>query len=68
MVKFVQSFLRDDSGASAAEYALILAIVGVGIAVAAGTLGTSIKNSMNKASACISGTATGTPAQTCPTT
>jgi Flp pilus assembly pilin Flp len=35
MVKFVTSFLRDESGASAAEYALILAIVGSGIAVAA---------------------------------
>ena len=27
--------LRDDSGASAAEYALILAIIGAGIAIAA---------------------------------
>ena len=33
MVKFVQSFLRDDSGASAAEYALILAIVGTAFLV-----------------------------------
>ena len=66
MVKFVQSFLRDDSGASAAEYALILAIVGVGIAVAATTLGTNIKNGMNKASSCISGATV--DSQPCPTT
>lgn len=50
MAKFLTSFLRDDSGASAAEYALILAIVGSAIAIAAITLGTVISNSMNKAS------------------
>ena len=54
MVKFVTSFLRDDSGASAAEYALILAIVGSAIAVAAFTLGTTIANAMNDASNLIS--------------
>ena len=60
MVKFVQSFLRDDSGASAAEYALILAIVGSAIAVAAITLGTVISNAMNKASSNIKTPATST--------
>ncbi|WP_411290901.1 Flp family type IVb pilin [Sphingorhabdus sp.] len=48
MVKFVTSFLRDESGASAAEYALILAIVGSGIAVAAVALGGAISNSLGK--------------------
>ena len=38
--------LRDDSGASAAEYALILAIIGAGIALAAYTLGKNISNAM----------------------
>jgi pilus assembly protein Flp/PilA len=52
----IKNLLLDDSGASAAEYALILAIVGTGIAVAAYTLGTSISNAMNKASNCISRT------------
>lgn len=47
------SFLKDDSGASAAEYALILAIVGLGIVVAAQNLGTAIGGAMNKASNCI---------------
>ncbi len=56
MTKFIREFLRDDSGASAAEYALILAIVGAGIAVAAGTLGTSISNAMDRASADINAT------------
>jgi pilus assembly protein Flp/PilA len=42
--------LRDSRGASAAEYALILAIVGSAIAVAALLLGSTIANSMNVAS------------------
>ncbi len=52
MSKFV-NFLRDESGASAAEYALILAIVGVGIVVAAGLLGDTIATAMNTASSAI---------------
>jgi len=47
------NMLRDDSGASAAEYALILAIVGTGIAVAAIALGSSISTAMNKAGSCV---------------
>ena len=47
------NMLKDNSGASAAEYALILAIIGTGIAGAALTLGGSISNSMNKAKNCI---------------
>lgn len=50
MVKFVTSFLRDDSGASAAEYALILAVVGAGIAVAAVTLSGAISGAMTRTS------------------
>ena len=42
--------LKDQSGASAAEYALILAIVGAGIAGAALALGQSISNAMDRAS------------------
>ena len=53
MKTFVK-MLNDQSGASAAEYALILAIVGAAIAVAAITLGNTIANSMNSASSCIS--------------
>ena len=49
MVKFVQSFLRDDSGASAAEYALILAIVGTAIAGAAIYLGEQIQGALEEA-------------------
>ena len=47
------NMLRDESGASAAEYALILAIVGAAIALAAVGLGHSVAGAMNNASACI---------------
>jgi pilus assembly protein Flp/PilA len=52
-MKTLINLLRDDSGASAAEYALILAIVGTGIAVAAIGLGTSISSAMTKAGTCV---------------
>ena len=52
MTHFI-TMLRDDSGAAAAEYALILAIVGAGIALAAFNLGTAIKGAMNSAAACM---------------
>ena len=52
----LKRLLSDDSGASAAEYALILAIVGAGIAGASFALGTSIKTAMGKAGNCIDGT------------
>lgn len=48
------NMLRDETGASAAEYALILAIVGTAIAVAAIFLGQTISSSMSDAAKCIS--------------
>jgi pilus assembly protein Flp/PilA len=45
--------LKDESGASAAEYALILAIVGTAIALAAVLLGQSISGAMDNARNCI---------------
>lgn len=48
------NMLKDQSGASAAEYALILAIVGAGIAAATLLLGQTISTSMQSASTCIS--------------
>lgn len=47
------NMLKDESGASAAEYALILAIVGTGIALASVYLGESIAQAMSEASNCI---------------
>ena len=48
MLNFMR-MLKDDSGASAAEYALILAIIGSVIAIAAVGLGGAIGNAMNDA-------------------
>jgi len=45
-VKILINLLKDQSGAAAAEYALILAIIGSGLAVAALYLGNSIGNSL----------------------
>ena len=53
MKTFLKTFLNDESGASAAEYALILAIVGTGIAVAALALGGAVGGAMSKAATCI---------------
>jgi pilus assembly protein Flp/PilA len=52
-MKTFVSMLKDQSGASAAEYALILAIIGAGIAVAAYNLGTAISTAMSKSGSCI---------------
>lgn len=52
MNKFL-AFFTEEGGASAAEYALILAIVGAGIAVAAITLGGNIATAMTDAGTCI---------------
>ena len=54
-MNILTEMLRDESGASAAEYALILAIVGAGIAIAAFNLGGSISSAMAKAGTCIAG-------------
>ena len=53
MKTFVR-MLKDQSGASAAEYALILAIVGTAIAAGAIYLGGTIATAMNDAGTCIS--------------
>lgn len=50
----LKRLLVDESGASAAEYALILAIVGGAIAIAATTLGGAISGAMTDAATCIS--------------
>jgi pilus assembly protein Flp/PilA len=53
MKTFLKSFLVDESGASAAEYALILVVVGIAIVAGGITLATSIGNAMSDTAACI---------------
>ena len=57
MIKIFKTLRRDELGAAAAEYALILAVVGGGIAVAALALGVSISSAMDRATAIIGGVA-----------
>jgi pilus assembly protein Flp/PilA len=64
MLKFVKTFVSDESGASAAEYALILAIVGSGIALAAVALGGAIKVAISDAASCITSPGTATSPNT----
>ena len=54
----IAGMLKDESGASAAEYALILAIVTTGIAGATITLGNVISTAIDTAANCISNPAT----------
>lgn len=60
----LKTLWNDESGASAAEYALILAIVGTGIAAAAFALGDSISDAMTQAKTCIDSSG-GVVAPTC---
>lgn len=53
MKNFIKTFLNDESGASAAEYALILAIVGAAIVIGAIALGDAIGGAMDTAAECI---------------
>jgi pilus assembly protein Flp/PilA len=47
-------YLRNEDGASAAEYALILALIGAALAAAAVFLGSAIATAVNNAASCIS--------------
>lgn len=49
MKTFIKNFIADESGASAAEYALIIAVVGVGIGAAALVLGANVENAVGTA-------------------
>lgn len=64
MTKFLKNFVADESGASAAEYALILAVVGSGIAIAAFGLGGAITTAISD-STCEIGAETLADAQAC---
>ena len=52
-MKNLIQMLRNTRGASAAEYALILAIIGAAIAIAAIGLSGAIANALNDSTTCI---------------
>lgn len=47
------AMLREESGASAAEYAVILSVIGTAIILAAIFLGEAVAGSLSDASSCI---------------
>ena len=49
MKTFLKNFIADETGASAAEYALIIAVVGVGIGAAALVLGGNVEAAIGNA-------------------
>ena len=52
----LRRLLGDNRGISSVEYALLLAVIGGGIVLAAGALSTSISNEMRQSANCIDGT------------
>ncbi|WP_394764111.1 Flp family type IVb pilin [Phenylobacterium sp.] len=50
MFRFVNRFLKDQSGATAIEYGLIAALVAVVLAVAVGAMGTKLSGTFQKVS------------------
>ena len=65
MKNFLNTFLRDESGASAAEYALILVVVGIAIVAAATTLSGAIGGAMCETSNIIKEGSSGVDNTTC---
>ncbi len=51
----VKKLWKDDSGISAVEYALLLALIGAGIATAAFTLGGQVSTNINTATTALKG-------------
>lgn len=54
MIKHIRNLKRDVSGASAAEYALIIALVGVAIITGASALGTALNARLSDTASTIS--------------
>ena len=54
MLNAIRRFVREEEGASAAEYALLLALITLGIVGAVQVLGNSISGALNAASNVIS--------------
>jgi pilus assembly protein Flp/PilA len=57
MTKLLARFAKDESGATAIEYGLIAALIGLAIVVGAGALGNSINNQFNRISGKLDATA-----------
>jgi len=47
MTKFINKFIRSESGASAVEYGILVGVIALVVIVAATTLGTSLSSNFN---------------------
>ena len=56
MARLFHRMWKDESGISSVEYALLLALIAAGIAVAADALGEAVENEINAAATCIAST------------
>ncbi len=52
-MKKLMAFLKDEEGATAAEYAVLVGLIAVAILVGAGALGTTINNTLDTVSTSI---------------
>jgi pilus assembly protein Flp/PilA len=60
MTKFFSRFARNESGATAVEYGLIVALIAVAIIGAVTGLGTALKDKFTAVSGSVAGAGTGT--------
>lgn len=60
MARLFHRLWKDESGISSVEYALLLALIAAGVAVAAAALGDAVETEIQDAANCISGTDPGT--------
>jgi pilus assembly protein Flp/PilA len=60
--KFIKKFVKNESGATAIEYALIAGLIGVVMITAAGTLGQNVSTRMNNIAGQVSSAAGGAAA------
>ncbi|MBF0451079.1 MAG: Flp family type IVb pilin [Candidatus Magnetomorum sp.] len=55
LIQSIKDFMNDDKGISAVEYALLLALIGAGIATAAFTLGGQVQTNIETATTELAG-------------
>lgn len=57
MLKKIMDFMRDEEGASAVEYGLIIGLIAVALVVILGSMGTGLKSKFQSACTAITGSA-----------
>lgn len=55
LINAIQKFVRDEDGISTVEYGLVLALVGVVVATAVTTLGTTIRDQISDLATTVGG-------------